>query len=322
MDVMKKDPRKAFELELAALGAREPRILALSCDSASGGGLGEFFRTFPRRSIELGIAEQNGVCVAASLARQGFIPVLVIINPFLTMRAYEQIRDDIGYANQNVKLVGSGGGLAYSTLGSTHIALEDVALMRTIPNLTIFAPGDAAEVAFALEQAVCIEGPVYIRMPRQARPLNAPPEGRRLIAGRAERLTAQGGIPVFTYGPSTGEALRAAAILKKEGLHVTVINMTTLAPLDRAAVVEHCRGQRMVFTVEEHIPAGGLGSAVAEVLSTEGVPARLTVLAVPVGAKQTGPYEELLRYYHISGEEIAKTIRETTGKGEVTICRR
>ena len=168
------DPRKAFEVKLVELAKENKNIVALSCDSAAGGGLGSFFKEFPERSVEIGISEQNAVSIAAAMSKQGLIPVLVIINPFLTMRAYEQVRDDLGYMNTNVKIVGSGGGLAYSTLGSTHIAVEDVALMRTVPHLTILSPGDADEVEAMLEQAIAIDGPVYIRMPRQARELPLP----------------------------------------------------------------------------------------------------------------------------------------------------
>jgi transketolase C-terminal domain/subunit len=139
------DPRKVFDETLLQLGRENGRIVAVSCDSASGGGMGGFFNAFPERSIEAGISEQNAVGICAALAKQGMIPVITVITPFLTMRAYEQIRDDVGYMNSNVKLVGSGGGLAYSTLGSTHQAVEDVALMRTIPNMTILCPCGSAE---------------------------------------------------------------------------------------------------------------------------------------------------------------------------------
>jgi transketolase len=165
------DPRKAFEQKMVELGHKNDMILGASCDSASGGGLGSFFKEFPERCVETGISEQNAVSLCAAMSREGYIPVLVVITPFLAMRAYEQIRDDVGYVESNVKLVGSGGGLAYSTLGSTHATIEDVAVMRTVPHLTILCPGDADEVEFAIEQAVAIKGPVYIRMPRQARPL-------------------------------------------------------------------------------------------------------------------------------------------------------
>lgn len=309
MAVMR-DPRKAFEQKLVQLGEKNENIFALSCDSASGGGLSAFFARFPSRSVEIGISEQNGVGIAAAMARQGLIPVLVIINPFLTMRAYEQIRDDIGYMNNNVKIVGSGGGLAYSTLGSTHLAIEDIALMRTIPHLTILAPGDADEVEFALEQAIAIDGPVYIRMPRQARNEPLPISERKLELGRGERLTQGADAALFTYGPSTEEAFSAAQLLKEKGIEITVVNMTTVKPLDKKAVIDAAAGKKAVFTLEEHIATGGLGSAVAEVLAELGNAPALHMMAVPEGGKQTGPYPELLAYYGLDAQSVANSIEK------------
>ena len=304
-----RDPRKAFEMKLVELAKKDPRIVAVSCDSCSGGGLSAFFQEFPQRSIESGISEQNAVSLCAALSRQGLRPVLVIINPFLTMRAYEQVRDDVGYMNTNVVMVGSGGGLAYSTLGSTHIAVEDIGLMRSVPHLTILAPGDADEVEFALEQALAVDGPVYIRMPRQAR--TAPVEGeRKLELGKAEVLAQGSDALLCAYGPSAEEAMKACRILQEQGKSVTVLNFTTVKPLDAEAVLAHAKGKKAVFTLEEHAPVGGLGSAVAEVLAEAGVGVPLHRLAVPEGAKQTGPYNELLAYYGLDGESAAKRMAE------------
>lgn len=304
-----KDPRKTFEQKLVELGAADCRICAVSCDSAAGGGLGSFFSKFPSRSVELGISEQSAVSICAAMSRQNLVPVLVIINPFLTMRAFEQIRDDLGYMDANVKIVGSGGGLAYSTLGASHIALEDIGLMRSVPNLTIFAPGDAAEVEFALEQAVSIDGPVYIRMPRQAREEPLPPQSRRLAFGKGEVLREGEDTVVFAYGPSAGEASEAADLLAGEGIGVKVINLTTLKPLDREMILTCMKHKRHAFTLEEHNPSGGIGSAVAEMIAGEGLAVKLHVLAVPEGSKNTGPYHELVDAYGLSGEKAAKQIK-------------
>ncbi len=301
-----RDPRKAFEEKLVQLGRQNEKIYALSCDSASGGGLGAFFKTFPERSVEIGISEQNGVGIAAAMAKQGLVPVLVIINPFLTMRAYEQIRDDLGYSNTNVKIVGSGGGLAYSTLGSTHIAVEDVALMRTIPHLTILAPGDAAEVEFALEQAIAIEGPVYIRMPRQARKEPLPQAERNMRLAKAEILGNGQDVALVTYGPSAEQAVAAKELLAQKGIGVTVLNMTTIKPLDEETILEYAGKAKAVVTLEEHSPVGGIGTAVAEVLAHHCVAVPLLTLAVPEGSKQTGPYGELVKFYGLDGESVAK----------------
>ena len=306
---MSRDPRKAFELKLVELAKTDAKIFAVSCDSASGGGLSSFFKAYPERSIEVGISEQTGVGLSAGLARQGLTPVLVIINPFLTMRAYEQVRDDLGYMDSNVKIVGSGGGLAYSTLGSTHIAVEDVALMRTVPHMTVLCPGDADEVEFALEQAVKIQGPVYIRMPRQARQEPKPVSERSMSIGKGEVLLEGKDATIFTYGPSVEQAMAAAALLQADGISVNVVNFTTVKPLDEACVLKYSKGVKAIFSLEEHSPVGGLGSAVANVLAENPVAAPLKKFGVPEGAKQTGPYEEVLAYYEIDGAGVAKRIK-------------
>ncbi|NCB63259.1 MAG: transketolase [Clostridia bacterium] len=304
-----RDPRKVFEDTLTALGAKNEKIVAVSCDSCSGGGLSAFFKAYPKRSVEVGISEQNAVSLCAAMSKQGFIPVLVVIDPFLTMRAYEQVRDDLGYSHTNVKIVASGGGLAYSTLGSTHMAVEDVAVMRTIPNLTIFCPGDADEVEFYLEQALAIDGPVFLRMPRQARPAPLALEMRNMAPYKTELLTRGNGDAVlFTYGPSVDEAMKAVDLLKEKGIGLTVVNCTTVKPLDEAAILAYTKGAKAAYVLEEHAPTGGLGSAVAEILAHYGVGVPLHVFAVPEGAKMTGPYDELLDYHGLSGSMVAERI--------------
>ena len=304
------DPRKAFEVKLVELAKENKNIVALSCDSAAGGGLGSFFKEFPERSVEIGISEQNAVSIAAAMSKQGLIPVLVIINPFLTMRAYEQVRDDLGYMNTNVKIVGSGGGLAYSTLGSTHIAVEDVALMRTVPHLTILSPGDADEVEAMLEQAIAIDGPVYIRMPRQARELPLPTEARKIKVGETEVMRDGKDVAIFAYGPSVSEAMAASKLLEEQGISAAVLNPISLAPLDEKTILDYAKKCKLVCTVEEHIKLGGLGSAVAEVLAEAGNCARLKRFGLDMGSKQTGPYPELVDYYGLSGKKLAESIKE------------
>lgn len=305
-----KDPRKAFEEALVELGKKNDKIVAVSCDSASGGGLGSFFKDFPQRSVEVGISEQNAVCIAAALSKQDFIPVLVAITPFLTMRAYEQVRDDVGYMNTNVKLVGSGGGLAYSTLGSTHEAVEDIALMRTIPNLTIFSPGDAYEVEQSLKMAVELQGPVYIRMPRQPRPYAAEPEKRNLKVGKAEVLKDGKDIAIFTYGPLTEEALKAAELLQQKGLDAAVVNFMTIKPLDEETIKSYLGKVKMIVTAEEHSVINGFGSAVAQIKASMKASAPIHIMGIQEGSKKTGPYPEVLASYGLSGERIAVNIIE------------
>ena len=300
----KMDPRKTFDEELLQLGRRNEDIVAVSCDSSSGGGMGKFFKEFPGRTVETGISEQNAIGICAALAKQGKIPIITVITPFITMRAYEQVRDDIGYMNMNVKLVGSGGGLAYSTLGSTHQAVEDVALMRTIPNMTIFSPCDAYDVKEALRMAVEIKGPVYIRMPRQAREVKA--AERHLSAGKAEVLKDGGDVAIFATGPMIEEAQIAAEILKQNGTDAAVIGFMTVKPLDEQTVKEYAGRVKKIVTLEEHSIIGGLGSAVAQCLAPVSCAPPVHIMGIQEGAKSTGPYQELLEYYGLTGERVAE----------------
>ena len=301
------DPRNAFDAALLELGRENKDVVGVSCDSALGGGMGSFFKAFPQRTVEAGISEQNAIGICAALAKQGMIPIIVVITPFITMRAYEQVRDDIGYMNMNVKLVGSGGGLAYSTLGSTHQAIEDIALMRTIPNMTILSPCDAYDVREALRMAVSIKGPVYIRMPRQARQVIA--AERRVKVGKAEILKDGRDIAIFATGPMVEEAQITSEILKGDGIDAAVLGFMTVRPLDELAIKTYASKVRAVVTVEEHSVIGGFGSAVAQMLAPVRNAPPVHIMGIGEGAKNTGPYKELLDHYGLTGERIAENIK-------------
>lgn len=297
---------------MVQLGREYENLVGVSCDSASGGGMGGFQKEFPSRVIETGISEQNAISMSAALAKQGFLPVVVAIAPFLTMRAYEQIRDDIGYMNSNVKVVGSGGGLAYSTLGSTHQAIEDVALMRTIPNMTILVPCDAYDVKQALRLAVENKGPFYIRMPRQPREIIS--DERKIVLGKAEELKKGGDLAIFATGPMVEEAQIAAEILKRDNFDVAVLGFMTVTPMDKDAIDAYSNKVQAIFTVEEHSVVNGFGSAVAQHLANRKDAPPVYILGIAEGAKNTGPYRELLNFYGLTGEKIAETIKKIAGE--------
>lgn len=301
------DPRKVFEETLLELGRDNKNIVAVSCDSAAGGGLKSFFEAYPERAVETGISEQNAIGICAALAKQGMIPIIVVITPFITMRAYEQVRDDVGYMNMNVKLVGSGGGLAYSTLGSTHQAVEDIALMQTIPNMTILSPCDAYDVKEALKMAVEIKGPVYIRMPRQAREVIA--DKRSVMPGKVEILKDGKDVAILATGPMVEEAQKAARILEREGIDAAVLGFVTVKPLDQDAVRAYAKKAGAIITVEEHSVVGGFGNAVTACLAPLANMPPVYVLGIMEKAKNTGPYKELLEHYGLTGEKIAENIK-------------
>lgn len=313
------DPRKIFEEAFCELARQNERIVAVSCDSASGGGLGKFKREFPGRLIEAGIAEQSTVGVCAGLAQQDFIPFVVAITPFITMRCYEQLRDDAAYTNMNIKIVGSGGGLAYSTLGSTHEAIEDIALIRTLPHFSIFNPADGEEVRRALAFAAEHVGPVYIRMPRQKRPDLCEPQIRRPEVGQAQILREGKDAALLSFGVLTQEALGAARLLEEQGMDAAVAHFSSIRPLDEACIRELAGSAEMLFTLEEHALTGGFGSAVADCLAAMERHAPLYKIGVPDGAKETGPFRELLDWYGLTGEKIAQTVLERTRAKECAV---
>ena len=305
---MSMDPRKVFSDTLTDLSEQYETLLCVSCDSASGSGMSDFISRYPRRYVEIGISEQNAIGVCAGLADAGFIPVVSAIAPFISMRCYEQIRNDIGYSNMNVKIIGSSSGLSHSTLGSTHQAVEDMALMRTIPNMVVLNPGDAFEVEMSLREAVAHTGPVYIRMPRHKMEDLTEQDSRNFTIGKGEELCTGVDVALLATGTLAGEAKTAANILEDLGLRTGVYNFPTVKPLDYELVERAIKGSRVVYTIEEHCVVGGFGSAVMEFAAEHKHTAPIHALGIPQGATDNGPYRELLNSYSLTGEAIAKKI--------------
>lgn len=253
-----------FGVALPEIAARRDDLLVLTADLALLSGLGKFQTQHPDKILNLGIAEQNMVGVAAGLAKEGNCVFVTTYATFLTMRAYEQIRNNLGYMKFNVKLVGASAGLVMGMSGNTHYALEDLAIMRVIPNMTVLSPADGAE-ALKMAHAVCdLDGPVYIRLTGG---LNCPvvhKEEYDFKIGRAEKLREGSDLVLVACGTMVFESLKAAELLSQRGLNTTVINMATLKPLDTNALDQVFAAHKAVVTVEEHSRLGGLGSAVAE----------------------------------------------------------
>ncbi len=307
----KRDPRKVFAQTLLELGGQDEKVLALSCDSAAGSGMSPFVAAFPERYVECGISEQNGIGVAVGLASLGFKPVISAIAPFITYRCYEQIRNDVGYGHANVVIAGSSSGLQQSTLGSSHQAVEDIAVLRAVPNLVIINPADPYEVDMALRQSVAYDGPVYIRMPRAAVEDNPYPAGESFEIGKAYVLRQPKKVTIIATGMLTAQALAAADILAAKGIEAGVLNVPTLKPIDGETVLSACGASEFVYTVEEHITEGGLGSIVAELMAGAGLTARLTRFGIPEGAALNGPYFELVDAHGLSGAKLAERIAES-----------
>jgi transketolase len=303
----KRDPRKTFGEALVETGEKNSRVLAISTDSSSGSGMSPFREKFPERHLELGIMEQCAIGVAAGLATTGKIPFVAAIAPFVTSRPFEMVRNDLGYMKQNVKVVGRCAGMSYSDLGATHQSLEDLALLRTIPGMTVLNPGDPVEIKKAVHAAAEHQGPVYIRIGKAPMPVIFS-DGYEFELGRGIQMKDGGDVTLIGTGTVLNKAVGAADILESEGIGVRLIDMHTIKPLDKELIVDAARDTGMIVTVEEHYLAGGLGSAVAELLVQE-YPVPVKMIGVDDQFASNGPYEPLLGLYGLQAEQIAETVR-------------
>jgi len=305
------DCRNAYVETLEALAANDPRIVAVVNDSVGSSKLNKFRDHFPERLINVGIAEQNMVGVGAGLANGGKVPFVSGASCFLTGRALEQIKADIAYSNVNVKLCGISSGVAYGELGATHHSIEDLAWLRAMKGLTVIVPADPWETAEAIRWAAAHDGPVFIRISRMAVPALARPDGARFEAGKAEILREGSDIAIIACGTLVHRALDAAEALAADGISARVLNMATVAPIDREAIIA-AAGTGAIVTAEEHVVRGGLGGAVAEVVVEER-PVPMRVLGFP-GFLETGSAEWLFERHGLSATGIAAAARELIEK--------
>jgi len=303
-----RDPRKTFGEALVEVGEQYNNVLALSADSGGGSGMKPFKQRFPERYIEFGIMEQGVMGFASGLALMGKIPFFAAISPFITGRAFEMFRNDVGYMEENVKAVGRCAGLAFSNLGPTHISHDDVALIRTIPGVTIVVPGDPIEIRKVVHAACEYYGPMYIRIGSQPMPVLFD-DGSDFTIGKGAVMKDGSDVTIIASGTVLSKAFEASTMLNKEGISVRLINIHTIKPIDKELIIKSAQETGKIVTVEEHSVVGGLGSAVAEVLSTS-----YTVPEKMIGINDifvsNGPYEELLELYGLQAYQIAQTTKD------------
>jgi transketolase len=309
-DLPRHDCRDAYVATLAELAQQDHRIVGVVNDSVGSSKLNSFRKAFPDRLINVGIAEQDMVGVAAGLANGGRIPFVSAASCFLTGRALEQIKADVAYSNHNVKLCGMSPGMAYGDLGPTHHSIEDIAWLRAIANMTIIVPADPVETAAALRWAAAIEGPVFVRVSRMSVPqVNA--DDYEFVPGKAVMLRAGDDVTLISNGTVLWRALVAAEQLAVDGISARVLSMPTVKPLDVDAVVAAARETKGIVTAEESTTAGGLGGAVAETVAQHH-PARMAILGVHEFAP-TGSAGFLLDHFGMSPEGIADSARRVIG---------
>lgn len=301
-----KDPRKTFGEAVIEAAANNPDIVVLSADSSSGSGLGDFPKKFPDRHFEFGIMEQGVIGFASGLATTGKIPVFAAIAPFVTARPFEMFRNDLGYMNQNVKVVGRCVGLTYDQLGATHHSIDDVAIIRTIPGVTIINPGDPVTIRKAVHAMIKHVGPCYLKIGNPKMPVLYP-EDVDFQLGKG--IVIQEGRDVALIGTGTvlSKTVEAAKLLEQSGISVRLIDIHTIKPLDRDLILLAAREIGKIVTVEEHFIAGGLGSIIAELCSQEH-PVKMKMIGIGDFYASNGPYEELLGKYGLQPDQIKETI--------------
>ncbi len=301
---------KWFGDVLAELAREDPRICGVSCDCF--GFLGALAAEFPERAIEIGIAEQNLIGVAAGLAARGKTPFAIGMNPFVTMRCFEQIRTDVGYGCRNVKVIGGyGGGIMYAGWGCTHHAMEEMALMRLIPTMTVVMPGDAYEIEMATRAAAATEGPFYLALIGGEHSFMPPEAQRAFEIGKAVTLREGKDVTIIAVGPTLPDAMKAAEMLAGKGVSARVLNMHTVKPVDREAILAAAKETRLIVTIEEHTVIGGLGGAVGEVLAEAGAGTPLKRLGLQdVFACMVGSYEDVRERFGISAEAVVQAVMQ------------
>ena len=300
--------RQSYGKELAKLGEENKDIVVLDADLTTATKTGIFAEKFPDRFINVGIAEQNLMGIAAGLSTFGKIPYASTFAVFAAGRAYEQIRNSIAYPKLNVKIVATHAGITVGEDGATHQMLEDLSLMRTLPNMTVMCTSDDIQTKWAVREISKIDGPVYLRLCRMATPIIYDVTEEFEI-GKGVQIGQGTDASIIATGATVAEALKAQEILKEDGIDVRVIDMHTIKPIDRELIIKCAKETKRIITVEDHNIIGGLGSAVCEVLSEE-YPTKVERMGIPDCFGRSGKAEELMKYYKIDSSAIVNKVRK------------
>jgi len=300
-------PRDVIGNALVELGNKNDDVVFISCDTSIGTGANKFKNKFPQRHIEFGIQEQNAVSAAAGMALMGKILFIGAHVPFITLKCIEQIRNDLCKTNLNVNIIGRDFGLQNPSLGPTHMIIEDVGVLRTLPNMTIIAPADGIEYRGAIMAASEIEGPVYIRVSRKpVKRINN--INYEFKVGKGNLLVSGQDITLIATSTMVAETIYAAEILKFKGINAEVLNIHTIKPIDKNLILKSCTKTNIAVTIEEHSIINGLGCAVGEILM-EKKPMKLLRIGFKDDFLITGEtYDQLKNYYGLTGKKIAEKV--------------
>jgi transketolase len=304
----KMEMRQVFAEVLDKLMEKNEKIVVIDADLARANGTLPLKEKYPERAFDVGIAEQNMAAVAAGMAAYGFIPFIGSFTPFATRRICDQITISIAYAKRNVKIIGSDPGISAELNGGTHMSMEDIGVIRSISGIVIFEPVDAVQFAKALPVIAEYDGPVYIRMFRKAAPIIFK-DDYEFDLFKADLIREGKDVTLFATGIMVEESLKAAEILTAEGIAAEIINIHTIKPIDREAVVKSAKKTGAVVTCENHNVIGGLKSAVAEVLADE-YPVPVKAIGVQDHFGEVAKMDYLKKKYHMTAEDIVKAAKE------------
>lgn len=307
-EVKKIATRESYGNALVELGKENPNVVVLDADLAAATKTGVFKKEFPERHIDCGIAECNMVGIGAGLAAAGMVPFVSSFAMFAAGRAFEQVRNSVGYPHLNVKIGATHGGISVGEDGATHQCCEDIALMRTIPGMTVIVPSDDVEARAAVRAAAEMDGPVYMRFGRLAVPVINDTLDYKFEIGKGNVVKEGTDVAIIANGLCVAEALEAAKKLEADGISAKVINMATVKPLDNELVLAAAKETGKVVTVEEHSVIGGLGSAVCDVLS-ENLPTPVLKIGVNDEFGHSGPAVELIKEFGLDGDSIAEKVK-------------
>jgi transketolase len=305
------NPRDAYGETLVELGGKHNNIVVLDADLSKSTKTILFAKKYPERFFEMGIAEANMISTAAGLASCGKIPFASTFAVFATGRVYDQIRIDVAYSEANVKIFATHGGISVGKDGASHQMIEDLALMRVLPNMTVFAPSDAAQTRRIVELMATTDGPMYARIGRANAPILYKKEDlKEITIGKGVTIKNGSDITIIACGTMVDQALEAHEQLSKEGISARVIDMHTIKPLDEKLVLKCARDTQGIITIEEHSIIGGLGSAVAEVLAENSCSIKFKRIGVQDIFCESGEPEELFEKYGLNASHIVKTAKK------------
>lgn len=299
---LKKATRQSYGEALLELGKENEKVVVFDADLSTATKTNLFAKVFPNRFFDMGIAEQNMISTAAGMATCGKIPYASTFAVFAAGRAYDQIRNSVCYPKLNVKICATHAGITVGEDGATHQMIEDISLMRTLPNMTVISTSDDIQTKWAVKEISKINGPVYLRLSRLATPIIYD-ENQEFEIGKAVQIGEGTDATIFATGVTVSEALKAQEMLKQDGINIRVVDIHTIKPIDKDMIVKCAKETKKLISVEDHNVIGGLGSAISEVLTQE-YPAKLIRLGINDTFGKSGKATELMKYFGITADNI------------------